>query len=624
MTTVGAREGIANPLRRLVSAATARDLRALVVPGPEVLRARALDLDGAGLRLVATPRHANVLVIIEPLHTDLREAATVLYAQMMRPRALLALGHPAGVPVPAADITSAATQSGLLDGVKRLRALFSLHAFRSETTEFRASALGASVEYVCPMHPAVVQGEPGTCPECGMTLVPRATNPDAAPRTQAGGGKVHDHHVHSARHRAADANQREPTARDERHHAIESEPAHARAPDDAHDHAGAHDDDGDAHAGAHDPDEGEHAPADHSAVHDHHGGAHEDHGGAHAHGTMDFMSMVAVTRDLPRSRDGLPMDWIEVPFGPFFPGLPGGLRLWLTLDGDGIAEARAESLVGAAAVLAEPGMTVGRFVDGLASIDPLAQVAYRLLACRAVEAAASATPAADIQRGRLATAERERVASHLSWLSAFGRQSGPPWLERRAAALQLATLRSDVSAVTRLAPAVHAVGRRLSRTPLLRSRLAGLGRLSVGEGLRGPVARASGLRTDARSDDAGYAALGFELRHASGGDAYARLLQRLDEMEQSLQLIESAGVLADPVPVDIGTASGEGWAAVETARGEARLHLTLDQGRVAEARLDTASTLHLRLLPRLLAQQELGDALAIVGSVDISPWEVAA
>lgn len=32
-------------------------------------------------------------------------------------------------------------------------------------------------EYTCPMHPEVVRGEPGRCPKCGMTLVPRGTSP---------------------------------------------------------------------------------------------------------------------------------------------------------------------------------------------------------------------------------------------------------------------------------------------------------------------------------------------------------------------------------------------------------------------------------------------------------------
>ena len=27
--------------------------------------------------------------------------------------------------------------------------------------------------YTCPMHPEVISGKPGSCPKCGMTLVPR-------------------------------------------------------------------------------------------------------------------------------------------------------------------------------------------------------------------------------------------------------------------------------------------------------------------------------------------------------------------------------------------------------------------------------------------------------------------
>lgn len=33
----------------------------------------------------------------------------------------------------------------------------------------------SGVEYTCPMHPAVKQDKPGSCPVCGMTLVKKAS-----------------------------------------------------------------------------------------------------------------------------------------------------------------------------------------------------------------------------------------------------------------------------------------------------------------------------------------------------------------------------------------------------------------------------------------------------------------
>lgn len=42
---------------------------------------------------------------------------------------------------------------------------------------------GAAVEYTCPMHPEVVQSEPGSCPKCGMTLVPAGMDMDMSMTT---------------------------------------------------------------------------------------------------------------------------------------------------------------------------------------------------------------------------------------------------------------------------------------------------------------------------------------------------------------------------------------------------------------------------------------------------------
>jgi Ni,Fe-hydrogenase III large subunit len=392
----------------------------------------------------------------------------------------------------------------------------------------------APVEYTCPMHPEVVQNEPGSCPKCGMFLVPREVSADSRPD--------------------------------------------------------------------------EHVGMDHSAMN---------------HDDMAFMSMIDVTKDLPRSSDGLPMDWIDVPFGPFFPGLPGGLLLTLTLDGDTVAGASAQTLAENTALLQDSAaMDAERFVERLAKLDPLAPLAYQFLAHRAIENVAGVEISATAARGRIGALERERIASHLGWLALFAQQTGFDWLLQRATSLQLQSQQANRQQIRALKPEIDRLKQRLRRTPLLKSRTAGVGQLLPGDKLRGPVARAAGITDDARSTDPAYTALGFKASHRNTSDILARLQVRLDEISHSLVLIEAAGSIdAFTLPMVAG-ASGDGEAVIETARGSARLQLRLEKGQVISAQLDTPSTQHLTLIGALTEQQALGDALLTVGSLDLSPWEI--
>ena len=49
------------------------------------------------------------------------------------------------------------------------------------------TATPAPLYYTCPMHPSVKSDKPGSCPFCGMSLMPVYPNPDAATNAPANG-----------------------------------------------------------------------------------------------------------------------------------------------------------------------------------------------------------------------------------------------------------------------------------------------------------------------------------------------------------------------------------------------------------------------------------------------------
>ncbi|MDP9485793.1 MAG: hypothetical protein M3Q49_08435, partial [Actinomycetota bacterium] len=153
----GAREARPSLLRRLVAWAAARELAAFVVPGLEVARARGLDLGAAGLRPSATPRHASVLVLVGGLPVGLEKAAAIAFAQMPRPRAILAVGAGDVSPLPEPDVSVPLGQEGLAGGVAALRSAFARGAFAVEAEDFDVDEIRTQTEYVCPMHPDVVR-----------------------------------------------------------------------------------------------------------------------------------------------------------------------------------------------------------------------------------------------------------------------------------------------------------------------------------------------------------------------------------------------------------------------------------------------------------------------------------
>jgi hypothetical protein len=203
--------------------------------------------------------------------------------------------------------------------------------------------------------------------------------------------------------------------------------------------------------------------------------------------------------------DGLMLGAVPTSLGPFFPGLPSGLQLEVTMQGDRIRSLDA----------VHNWFPERRADDDRAS--PELAPALRAACGRDV-------PVADL--------ERARIRSHLAWAASFLDLVGLEALSRRfvenAEIMRAVDLENLFDAAERTA---------------LRRVCAGLGTIELGAaqdlGLSGPVARASGQPMDSRLRDPGYPAFEAPIRHA--GDVWARWQVRRDECLQSARLIELAG-----------------------------------------------------------------------------------
>ncbi len=534
-------------------------LDAFVLPGMDVARARGLNIEAAGLRAVATPRHAAVLLLVGELPEELWDAATVVYAQMPRPRAIVALGTESIGPLPGPDASAATSQEGLEAATEHVRELLWAGSWSEETEPFEAPAL-------LPKRRRKRKKKKEEKPE---ETGDGNQNPPASGGAGPGGS---------------------------------SPPPPAKA---------------DAAAEKHN-DESKQGGMQHGGMG---GGSDMD---------MGFMSMVRLTEHLPKGADGLPMERVKTPFGPFFPGLPSGLALTLWLDGDTAARAEVATHARAGASVLDLSAGMGDLAERLARHDPLAPASYRALAEAAGAAAPSGQERSPTELGPVAALELERAASHLNWLAGFGHLLGYAWLAQKASAWQLKLRTSpDVDHLAALEPELLNVLRRVQRTPLLSRRLTGIGVLERDDldGVGGPVARASGLHLDARLDDPRYRSLAFEPVVRTEGDALARLSVRLEEIRRSVALALTAyrsngrGGSADPqAPVAGVENSSLPAARIETPRGAASLRLRTNDDGIAEAELETPSSTILPLVEQVTVGLELADALVAVASLDISPW----
>jgi NADH-quinone oxidoreductase subunit D len=175
----------------------------------------------------------------------------------------------------------------------------------------------------------------------------------------------------------------------------------------------------------------------------------------------------------------------------------------------------------------------------------------------------------------------------------------------------------------------------LKQNEILLARAKGVGilpgDLAINCGISGPVARASGVKRDLRKDDpySIYDRFEFDIPTCDDGDCYDRYRVRMEEMKQSLRIIEQAvkqvpdGPFRADVPHLIRPPAGEAYAHIEGPKGELGFYIVSDNS-IAPYRCHVRATsfINLSALREMVKGWKVADLILIFGSIDITMGEI--
>jgi NADH-quinone oxidoreductase subunit D len=347
--------------------------------------------------------------------------------------------------------------------------------------------------------------------------------------------------------------------------------------------------------------------------------------------------------------------------GPQHPATHGVLRVKLTMDGEYIN--RAEPVPGYIHRMHEKmgeNRTWAQFLPNTSRIDYLSAMTYTHAYVAAVERAAGIEVPLRAEYLRVITSELNRVSSHLVWFGAFLLDLGgfTPLLyafddrEKILDLLESVTgarltycyyrfggLYNDVEPeflsgtldfVKYMGPRLDMYRQLVTDNIILKKRLEGVGPIDAEMcrryGATGPVIRGAGVPCDVRRVEpySIYPELDFEIPVFPEGDCMARYLVRMEEIRQSLRIIEQAigklpeGPVQSKVPRSVKVPAGDYYFAVEAARGRFAVRIVSDGKEIPyRVKLRTPSFSNLSLFEEASRGMMLPDALALMGTLDL-------